>query len=118
MSCQKKFNEWFTSNATEFTFICEQFYSDCELNDLELRKSLLKGWLIAAFRAGYNAFLEDAITTVLYGDIEEASWDVISDHCKKINEEIIDWEAMNNYDEEQQLRLSIAATLKTMQNYQ
>lgn len=54
---QKEFNEWFTSNATEFTFICEQFYSDCELNDIHLRKSLLKQWLFAAFEAGANTLL-------------------------------------------------------------
>ena len=49
---EELFEEWFTSNASDYTFIAEQFYDDCELSDLELRKKLLKGWLLCAFKEG------------------------------------------------------------------
>ena len=111
---EKQFNEWFSSNATEFTFICEQFYGDCELNDVELRKKLLKGWLECAYKQGRNDFIEEAVDTVLYKDIDEEPWDVIKDHCQLDDKGLVDWYWANDLDEEQQTRLAFAATLRGM----
>ena len=111
---EKQFNEWFTSNATEFTFICEQFYGDCELNDVELRKKLLKGWLECAYKQGRNAFIEEAIPVVLYGDIDETPLDVIADHCVLDDKDDIDYYWVSSLDDEQQTRLAVAATLRGM----
>jgi hypothetical protein len=111
---EKQFNEWFTSNATEFTFICEQFYGDCELTDVELRKKLLKGWLECAYKQGRNDFIEEAIPVVVYGDIDETPFETIKEHCKLNEKGEIDWYSIHNFDEEQQIRLAVAATLRGM----
>lgn len=46
------FKEWFTSNVTEYTYLCEQFYLDCELIDADLRKQRLRNWIEYAYKAG------------------------------------------------------------------
>lgn len=53
------FEEWFTSNATDYVFICELFYFDCELNNEELRKKRLKDWIKQAYLAGYESAKEN-----------------------------------------------------------
>lgn len=113
---EKQFITWFTSNATEFTFICEQFFGDCELTDVDLRKKLLKGWLECAYNQGRNDFIEEAIPVVLYGDIDETPLDVIADHCKLNEKGEVDWYKINELDDEQQTRLAVAATLRGMKN--
>jgi hypothetical protein len=114
MTLKEKFEDWFTSNASEFTFICEQFFTDVELENVELRRKLLKGWVYLAFTEGYNAFAEEAISKVLYGDIDETPYEEIKDHCKLNEQGEIDWYAINDLDTEQQVRLAIAATLRAM----
>ena len=114
MTTEKQFINWFTDNATDFTFICEQFFSDVELEDVELRRKLLKGWMIEAFKSGRNAFIEEAISKVLYGDIDETPFEEIKDHCKLNEQGEIDWYYINSLDEEQQTRMAIAATLRAM----
>ena len=114
---EKQFNEWFTNNATEFTFICEQFYGDCELNDVELRKKLLKGWLECAYKQGRNDFIEEAIPVVLYGDIDETPLDIVKEHLGELDDDgNPDWYYIADLDDEQQTRLAVAATLRGMRD--
>lgn len=61
-----------------------------------------------------NDFIEKIIPIILYGDIDETPLDVIKDHCKLNEQGEIDWYAINEFDEEQQLRMAIAATLRGM----
>jgi hypothetical protein len=116
MTTEEQFNEWFISNATEFTFVCEQFYGDAELNDVELRKKLLKGWLETAFKQGRNAFIEEAVDTVIYKDIDEEPWDVIKEYCQLDDKGYVDVYWASNLDDEQQTRLAVAATLRGMKD--
>ena len=114
MTIEEQFNDWFASNASDFTFICEQFFTDVELENVELRRKLLKGWIMEAYKAGRNAFIEEAISKVLYGDIDETPYEVIKDHCKLNEQGEIDWYYIHSLDEEQQTRMAIAATLRAM----
>ncbi len=117
MTIEEQFITWFTSNATEFTFICEQFYGDAELTDVELRKKLLKGWLETAFKQGRNAFIEEVIPVVLYGDIDETPLDVIKEHCGELDDNgNPDYYWIASLDDEQQTRLAVAATLRGMKD--
>jgi hypothetical protein len=117
MTIEEQFNEWFTSNATEFTFICEQFYGDCELTDVELRKKLLKGWLECAYKQGRNDFIEEAIPVVLYGDIDETPLNIVKEHLGELDDDgNPDYYWIASLDDEQQTRLAVAATLRGMKD--
>jgi hypothetical protein len=51
---QKKFEDWFTDFYGRFSFRIEHFYADCEEEDVEHRKKLLKKWMVASFHEGYE----------------------------------------------------------------
>jgi hypothetical protein len=55
------FDTWFYSETTDFSYICEYFYADIELeDDVERRDTILK-WLQEAYRIGYEdgGYLKD-----------------------------------------------------------
>ncbi len=48
------FQEWFNGEYGNFTFRCEWFFGDCEVEDVNTRKDLMSKWLHSAFLTGYN----------------------------------------------------------------
>ena len=48
------FQEWFNGEYGNFTFRCEWFFGDCEVEDVNTRKDLMTKWLHSAFLTGYN----------------------------------------------------------------
>lgn len=61
-----------------------------------------------------NDFIEKVIPIILYGDIDETPLDVIKERCKLDENGDVDWYWVSSLDEEQQTRMAIAATLKSM----
>lgn len=47
------FEAWFNGPISDYTLISEWFYGDCELENPESRRTMLKQWLIAAYSQGY-----------------------------------------------------------------
>ena len=118
MTTKEQFDKWFDSPYGEGSTVGGQFETDCEIA-LEVYltckdKNLLKVWMRDAFKAGYNAALEEVIPKVLYGDIDETPFEEIKDHCKLNEQGEIDWFWVSSLDEEQQTRMAIAATLRAM----
>jgi hypothetical protein len=48
------FQEWFNGEYGNFTFRCEWFFGDCEVEDVNTRKDLMTKWVHSAFLTGYN----------------------------------------------------------------
>lgn len=61
-----------------------------------------------------NDFIEKIIPIILYGDIDEEPWEIIKEHCQLDEQGNVDVYWANSLDEEQQLRMAIAATLRAM----
>ena len=61
---EESFLDWLNSNASPYTFVCEWFYGDCEVEDPSTRKELLYKWLLSAYKMGYNEGMK------LYGGTE------------------------------------------------
>lgn len=61
---EKKFEDWFTGNYGEFSFRCEHFYRDIEVEDLKQRRELAKIWLMSAFKMGYDEGVDDMLEIV------------------------------------------------------
>lgn len=51
---QKEFENWFNDFYGRFSFRVEHFYEDCEVEDVKLRRELLRKWMVAAFHEGYE----------------------------------------------------------------
>lgn len=58
--------------------------------------------------------MEEIIIKILYGNIDKEPWDCIKEHCQLNGLGNIDPEWVNSLNEEQLIRLNIAATLKKM----
>lgn len=54
-STDKCFEEWFNDLYGLYSYRSEWFYGDCEVEEPNARKVLLRGWLRDAFIAGYEA---------------------------------------------------------------
>jgi hypothetical protein len=51
----EEFNKWFQGDLYgPFSFRVEHFYEDCEVEDVKLRRELLKKWMVASFHEGYE----------------------------------------------------------------
>ena len=48
------FQEWFNDLYTPYTFRCEWFFGDCEVEDVKTRKDLMTKWAHSAFLEGYK----------------------------------------------------------------
>ena len=51
---QKEFENWFNDFYGRFSFRVEHFYEDCEVEDVKLRRELLRKWMVASFHEGYE----------------------------------------------------------------
>ena len=51
---EKEFENWFYDFYGRFSFRVEHFYGDCEVEDVKLRRELLRKWMIASFHEGYE----------------------------------------------------------------
>lgn len=54
---EKEFENWFNDFYGRFSFRVEHFYGDCEVEDVKLRRELLRKWISSAFRCGYECAL-------------------------------------------------------------
>ena len=49
------FNAWFNDDTYgPYSYRCEWFFGDCEVEDVKTRKDLLYKWIHAAYCAGYE----------------------------------------------------------------
>ena len=49
------FNAWFNDDSYgPYSYRCEWFFGDCEVEDVNTRKDLLYKWIRAAYNAGYE----------------------------------------------------------------
>jgi hypothetical protein len=51
---EKEFENWFNDFYGRFSFRIEHFYEDCEVEDVKLRRELLRKWMVASFHEGYE----------------------------------------------------------------
>ena len=60
---EEGFVDWFNDFYGRFSFRCENFYGDCEVEDEKTRKDLMYRWIHASYVSGYERGL--------YGKLEE-----------------------------------------------
>jgi hypothetical protein len=53
-AAEVKFQEWFNDLYGIYSYRCEWFYGDCEVEDEKTRKDLMIKWLHSAYLSGYN----------------------------------------------------------------
>lgn len=51
---QKEFENWFNDFYGRFSFRDENFYEDCEIEDVKTRRDLMRKWIQSAFHQGYE----------------------------------------------------------------
>lgn len=62
---QKKFDEWFYgSYGSEFSCRSEYFHGECEVENVETRRTLLLDWVKTSFEVGYESGYESGSTGV------------------------------------------------------
>lgn len=51
---EEGFVEWFNGDYGPYTWRCEYFYGDCEVEDEKTRKDLMYKWVYSAYVMGYE----------------------------------------------------------------
>jgi hypothetical protein len=74
---QLEFNKWFHDNYGTYSFRSEAFYTDCEVEDIKTRQSIMYNWISSAFLSGYEC--------AMYAKLDK-TYDKIEEHLKETDE--------------------------------